>query len=370
MHGALKNTRVFSHFNVITAVAMWMMLWLAIGLSITASAQPAELSPSERYIEQWGDEAVYQMALYGIPASITLAQGILESGNGNSQLAMKSNNHFGIKCHGQWTGEKVYHDDDAKNECFRAYQNAAESFQDHSEFLKKPRYESLFVLKPTDYKGWAKGLKKCGYATNPKYASKLVGLIEEYGLERYDEQGLTLAADRAAFAEAKNATDRQQRNTKRDVNARAKNPNKSGEVLSGIRSVQISENDIRYTLANGGESYESLAKELDMMTWQLYRYNGVKRTAQSTPYRPAAGETVYLQPKRARGQTDWLSMRQGESIWEASQRSGVSVKSLVRKNRLTEDNPLPESGKLSLKWRLTPEGKMPGWLRTIRGPNG
>jgi hypothetical protein len=365
----MNNTSVFSRFNVITAIAIWMMLWLAIGLSVTASAQPAELSPSEQYIEQWADEAVYQMALHGIPASITLSQGILESGNGNSQLAIKSNNHFGIKCHGKWTGEKVYHDDDAKNECFRAYQNAAESFQDHSEFLKKSRYESLFVLKPTDYKGWAKGLKKCGYATNPKYASKLVGLIERYNLERYDEKGLTLAADRAAFAEAKSGTDRLQRNTKRDVNARAKKYNRSGEVLSGIRSVQVSENEIRYTLANGDESYELLAKELDMMTWQLYRYNGVKRTARSAPYRPEAGETVYLQPKRTRGQADWLSLRQGESIWQASQRSGVSVRSLVRKNRLTEENPLPESGKLSLRWRLTPEGKMPRWLRTIRGPS-
>jgi len=366
----MNNTNVFSRFNVITAIAMWMMLWLSIGLSITASAQPAELSASEQYVEQWADEAVYQMALHGIPASITLSQGILESGNGNSQLAIKSNNHFGIKCHGKWTGDKVYHDDDAKNECFRAYENAAESFQDHSEFLKKSRYESLFVLEPTDYKGWAKGLKKCGYATNPKYASKLIGLIERYDLERYDEKGLTLAADRAAFAETKNATDLLQRNTKRNVNARATNPHKSGEALSGIRSVQLSENEIRYTLANSGDSYESLAKELDMMNWQLYRYNGIKRNAKSAPYRPAAGEMVYLQPKRIRGKSDWLILRDGESIWEASQRSGVSVKSLVRKNRLTEETPLPESGKLSLKWRLTPEGKMPGWLRTIRGLSG
>jgi len=369
----MNTANVFSRFNVITAIAMWMALWLAIGLSVTASAQPAELSLSEQYVEQWADEAVYQMALHGIPASITLAQGILESGNGNSQLALKSNNHFGIKCHGKWTGDKVYHDDDAKNECFRAYPNAAESFQDHSEFLKKTRYESLFTLEPTDYKGWAKGLKKCGYATNPKYASKLIGLIDRYNLERYDEQGLTLAADRAAFAEVKNATDELQEQTKREVNKRAsrgRNYNKSGQVISGIRSVQISENEIRYTLANGGESYESLAKELDMMVWQLYRYNELKRNSKSTPYRPAAGETVYLQPKRSRGKSDWLTLQKGESIWQASQRSGVTVKSLVRKNRLTADNPLPESGKLSLKWRLTPEGKLPGWLRTLRGPRG
>ena len=133
----MNSANAFSRFNVVTAISMWMTLWLAIGLSVSANAQPSDLSPSEAYIAKWESEAVYQMALHGIPASITLAQGILESGNGKSQLAVKSNNHFGIKCHSKWNGGRVYHDDDAKDECFRAYQNAAESFQDHSEFLRK-----------------------------------------------------------------------------------------------------------------------------------------------------------------------------------------------------------------------------------------
>lgn len=366
----MNSSETFSRFNVITAIAMWMTFWLAIGLSITASAQPSDLSPSEQYIEQWGDEAVYQMAVHGIPASITLAQGILESGNGQSQLALKSNNHFGIKCHGKWQGDRVYHDDDAEDECFRAYQNAAESFHDHSQFLKKTRYERLFELEPTDYKGWAKGLKKCGYATNPKYASKLIALINRYELESFDEEGLALAASREAFGEAKDATVELQKNTEREANGSGMNPNKTGEVLSGIRSIQMSENAIRYTLANAEDSYESLAEELDMMVWQLYRYNEVERKAKSAPYRPAAGEIVYLQPKRSQGRVNWLTLHEGESIWQASQRSGVSVKSLVRKNRLSEANPLPPSGRLSLKWRITPEGKLPGWVRTIQGLSG
>ena len=366
----MNPANAFSRFNVVTAISMWMTIWLAIGLSVSANAQPSDLSPSEAYIEKWESEAVYQMALHGIPASITLAQGILESGNGKSQLAVKSNNHFGIKCHSKWNGGRVYHDDDAKDECFRAYQNAAESFQDHSEFLKKPRYESLFELEPTDYKSWAKGLKKCGYATNPKYATKLIGLIDRYDLEKYDAKGLALAADREDFANAKKKMDDLQSSTKRKVNRRAANSSRNGELMGGIRAIQISENEIQFTLANGSETYEALAKELDMMIWQLYRYNEVERNTKSAPYKPQPGETIYLQPKRTAGRTEWLTMLEGESIWQASQRCGVSVKSLVRKNRLSEDNPVPQSRRLSLKWRVTKDGKLPPWVRTIKGLSG
>src|SRR5690554_4034016 len=136
----------------------------AITLSFNGFAQKNKSTPSE-YVEKWKDVAIFQMVEYRIPASITLAQGILESGSGNSMLATRANNHFGIKCH-DWTGKKFYQDDDAKNECFRKYKNAAESFDDHSEFLtSRSRYASLFDLKTTDYKGWAKGLKAAGYAT-------------------------------------------------------------------------------------------------------------------------------------------------------------------------------------------------------------
>lgn len=140
------------------------------------------------YIEMYKDEAIYQMKKYKIPASITLAQGILESANGNSELAQKSNNHFGIKCHTDWEGERVYHDDDKNDECFRKYDNVRDSYDDHSEFLLKPRYADLFTFSLTDYKAWARGLKKAGYATNPKYAKHLIKIIEENDLHQFDKE--------------------------------------------------------------------------------------------------------------------------------------------------------------------------------------
>jgi len=143
---------------------------------------------TEAYIQKWKAECVRQMEMHGIPASITMAQGILESGSGSSELATEANNHFGIKCHKDWTGKKFYKDDDKKNECFRVYENAEASFEDHSFFLKRERYASLFELKPTDYKGWAHGLKKCGYATNPKYPQLLIELIEKHRLHELDQE--------------------------------------------------------------------------------------------------------------------------------------------------------------------------------------
>ncbi len=143
------------------------------------------------YIDTYGDIAKQEMLQYGIPASITLAQGILESGAGRGELTQKANNHFGIKCHTAWTGEKVYHDDDEKGECFRKYKDAKYSFRDHSLFLtQRSRYQDLFKLRKDDYKGWAKGLKKAGYATDPKYPDKLIAIIEKNQLYRYDEEVL------------------------------------------------------------------------------------------------------------------------------------------------------------------------------------
>ena len=142
----------------------------------------------DEYIDKYKDEAIYQMKKYKIPASITLAQGILESGDGNSELAKKSNNHFGIKCHSDWKGERVYHDDDIKDECFRKYNTVRDSYDDHSEFLLRSRYADLFEYALTDYKSWAKGLKKAGYATNPNYAKLLIKIIEENELYKLDNE--------------------------------------------------------------------------------------------------------------------------------------------------------------------------------------
>ena len=164
-----------------------LILIFIAGLSVSVSAQRRNQA-YEDYIKKYRGIAVEEMRKYHIPASITLAQGLLESGAGRSTLARKSNNHFGIKCGSSWDGRTVRHDDDRRNECFRAYRHAKESYEDHSKFLRTgARYAFLFRLKITDYKGWARGLKKAGYATDPSYANKLIGLIEEYELHRFDK---------------------------------------------------------------------------------------------------------------------------------------------------------------------------------------
>ncbi|MBW4890400.1 glucosaminidase domain-containing protein [Mucilaginibacter sp. HMF5004] len=141
---------------------------------------------SDSYIQRFKTIAIQEMNTYGIPASITLAQGLFESGNGNSELARVANNHFGVKCSSNWTGKSYYKNDDMVNDCFRVYSNPEDSYRDHSNFLKKKNYAALFELDKNDYKGWANGLKKAGYATNPNYPNLLINIIEKYHLDQYD----------------------------------------------------------------------------------------------------------------------------------------------------------------------------------------
>ena len=209
------------------------------------------------YIAKYSDMAVDQMKSYGIPASITLAQGLLESDAGRSSLATKCNNHFGIKCHSDWTGRKMYHDDDARQECFRCYRDAAESYRDHSLFLVKgSRYQSLFKLGPTDYKGWAKGLKAAGYATSPTYADKLIELIERYGLDRYD--------------------------SKNSVRLKPGQLPHQPLLVNGQRCVRLRE----------GETLKDIAREYGMQLVMLRRFNDVDRK-----FAPPAGSLVFLERK-------------------------------------------------------------------------
>lgn len=330
-----------------------MVIWMLIGCSVTGFGQTEQKGSRETYLEKWKDEAIYQMAVYGIPASITLAQGILESGDGNSSLAARSNNHFGIKCHSEWKGETVRHDDDRKGECFRAYEDAAQSFEDHSLFLKKARYESLFRLDITDYKNWAKGLKKCGYATNPKYDKLLIDLIERHELTSYDQEGIALLYERDAFANNLEEKDKKEA----ELNSR------SPIVFLGDRELGLSDNHIQFIIARKGDNYDQLAVELDMMRWQLYRYNDVKRKRKDKAYMPQAGDIIYLQPKRMRGNSLWFEMRADETLWAASQRSGVKLSSLLRKNRLSEASGLKTGHKLSLQWKIAKDGKLPAIVR-------
>lgn len=295
-------------------------------------------SSQEEYIEVWKEEAVRQMKMYAIPASITLAQGVLESGNGNSELAKKSNNHFGIKCHASWEGGRTYHDDDEKGECFRVYENAKESYEDHSKFLLRDRYAMLFELDLDDYKGWAKGLKKCGYATNPKYPELLITIIERHGLNELDDLDYQIEESVAANDKPKKDSERKVRN------------------VSGHRgrNIMTTENGIQYVLAKSGDEMHQLAKELDMMPWQFRSYNEVSKN-----HKFKKGDVIYLQPKKSRASEQWHVVQKGETLWSIAQKHGMKSKALAKKNGLEQGAALRPGQKLSLQWKLTKEGKLP-----------
>ena len=268
------------------------------------AAQQQRLSPQD-YIDHYADAAIDNMVLKKVPASITLAQGMLESGYGNSWLARESNNHFGIKCHGRWSGRKVYADDDLKNECFRAYNTVLDSYADHADFLAKgQRYQFLFSLRLTDYKGWARGLKKAGYATNPKYADKLIRLIEQYELQKYDE--LALLAERPAVV-----------NENQPVSSRLFTPTE----VNRLDAVVVSQS----------QSLKSLAKAIGISWRRLRRYNELPRK-----YKPKAGEVLFLELKR--GKTDHPNVQHtvkaGETMLSISQLYGVQKRALEKANNL------------------------------------
>ncbi|WP_027420941.1 glucosaminidase domain-containing protein [Crocinitomix catalasitica] len=301
---------------------------LFVGLSFAQN----RITP-EQYIEQWKITAIENMNSHGIPASITLAQGILESGSGNSKLAREANNHFGIKCHKGWDGMTFIQDDDTKNECFRSYDNAAQSYRDHSEFLTgRDRYSSLFSLSLTDYKSWSKGLKKAGYATNPKYADLLINLIEKYELHQYDL--MPYLPENAQKKKAKESLS--VRPDKNDVVAKQKHPStnaKEIEYAIGGHDVSVNKYNKRYIVVQEGDTFYRLSKEFQMSLWQLYSYNDLGKRDVLTK-----GEIIYLDPKRTKS-------RRGENVFvcrsqmtlrEISQQEGIKLKKLVQYN-LSED---------------------------------
>ena len=262
----------------------------------------------KQYITKYSALAVKQMRQYKIPASITLAQGILESNNGNSKLAVKANNHFGIKCHG-WEGKKIFEDDDKKNECFRKYKSPLESFKDHSLFLNKySRYAFLFDYKITDYKSWARGLKKAGYATNKKYPELLIKIIEDNKLNIYDDKDVEI------------------------------------EFISEIRNIYMHPNRIKYVKAENQDTYLTIAKDLNLKLWQLQKYNDAKETNIL-----ADGTMVFIQPKRKRGKVKIHRYNKSESLISISQFYGVKLKSLKKRNDLILKKSLNNGDKLRLR---------------------
>jgi uncharacterized FlgJ-related protein len=287
----------------------------SLSIFVFGNQSISKLTQSD-YISNWSSVAKNQMFQYRIPASITLAQGLLESGNGNSKLALEANNHFGIKCH-DWKGETIFIDDDSEQECFRKYQTAEASFVDHSLFLTtKKRYEALFQLPIDDYKSWAVGLKTAGYATLPTYAERLIELIERLDLTQYDE----IITNNGEELLAQQVNDKKQV-LKIDATA-----------LTTASHQQKENNSVRFISAKKGDTFYKIAQEFDLALWQLYAYNSYDEKKEYL----AEGDIVYIEPKKARAKSTNKSVivKQSQTVQEISQKEAVKVGAIVRKNNL------------------------------------
>lgn len=296
------------------------LLWFIACLSLSTTAQP---SLYKKYIDQYADMAVHQMKKYGIPASITLAQGLLESGAGTSRLAREGNNHFGIKCGGRWNGPYMLVTDDAPNEKFRVYKNAKESYEDHSKFLKNGRrYAFLFDLRLTDYKGWARGLKKAGYATNPRYAISLIEVIERYDLHEYDKG--------------------KHRHHKGEKHKQAK---KRKERFN--RPIYRC-NGQYYLVVHAGDSYTSLARMLKEKEEKLREYNDALPGQYLHP-----GDVVYLGKKQKKAakelKRNYHIMEAGETLHAISQRYGIRLGSLCKMNPIKGNRIFKEGDRIRIR---------------------
>lgn len=287
-----------------------------LGLFLCLTFGLAAQTDTELYIKKWAPVAQAEMIKFGIPASITLAQGILESASGKSYLAREANNHFGIKCHVGWTGTKVYRDDDAKDECFRAYASADESYRDHSLFLKnRSRYAFLFEEDPTDYKAWAKGLKKAGYATNRKYAHLLIDLIERYDLHVYDEFTQRYQEQEKA-GELQSEIEHQEEVISYDSNL---------EKLF----IKTTPNGVDYVVVRPGSTLEKIAEFAGKKPRDLLKYNELRHDVKLKE-----GQIIYIQPKRRRAAREdaYHIVKPGETMYDISQRFAVKLRHLYRRN--------------------------------------
>ena len=277
----------------------------------------------QEYIDKYKDAAIQYMKTHGIPASITLAQGCLESADGNSDLAVKANNHFGIKCHNDWKGPTYYKKgDDPGKSCYRKYRNASESFKDHSDFLRYgQRYAFLFDLEITDYKGWSHGLKKAGYATDPKYAQKLIKIIEDYRLYSFDRELSAKAEEnRNILPPSPNEI----------MKVMELNPARTSLLYKYSRNRTIYQrNGVPYILAGDMDTYESLAEEYNLFTKELLRYNDLKDPVDLVP-----GTVVYLQRKKAKAQKhmEIHIAVDGDTYYDIAQKYGVRMKKLFKYN--------------------------------------
>ena len=332
-------------------------------------------SPQQTYVEHFATLAVEEMYRSGVPASITLAQGLLESRYGLSDLAVKGNNHFGIKCHNNWDGGKMYHDDDRKGECFRVYKSPEESFRDHSDFLRyRDRYKFLFDLEPTDYKGWAHGLKKAGYATDPAYPQKLIKLIEDYGLHEYDTKPASWGYENEVADSGKKDVRPEKKLTKEEKKvekARKKaekaktHPEKRPESPNSIEQAKpltadqrevfhlalsrqmYSLNGVPFVYAAEGETYASIAATYNLFMKEILKFNDLAEVQTLYP-----GTIVYLQAKKKQalpGLEKHVVEGNNETLREISQRYGVRLDQICRMNAMDAERRLVDGEVIKLR---------------------
>ena len=330
---------------------------IALILGFSVSAQRESGTPQERYISRYAPIAVNEMYRSGIPASITLAQGIIESRYGQSRLAVDGNNHFGIKCHNNWKGRTMLADDDRPNECFRVYDSAEESFRDHSDFLRyRDRYKFLFDFRITDYKSWAYGLKQAGYATDPSYATKLIQCVEDYNLSRYDRMSV-------AEALAEGGADAEPPVTQDELEGIPDSPLKieAGGIFTGKAGEQYrfslsrtlySRNGVPFIYAVEGETYASIAKSNHLLLREILKYNDLRSGGELH-----AGDVVYLEPKKnktVRGLDKYIVGEDGETFHGICQRFAVKEKAIRKLNGLPAGYQPREGDEIILR----PESKL------------
>lgn len=319
---------------------MMFKLIACLSLICTALCAVCQKATPQQYIEKFKSLAISEMKRTGVPASITLAQGILESESGNSELVLKSNNHFGIKCKSDWTGPSVSHDDDMPGECFRAYAHPDESFRDHSDFLKNsPRYASLFDLEPQDYEGWSIGLKKAGYATNPRYAEILISNIERYNLNQYTIDGLMQGVTAEELQ------------SQREELMKPENiitPYSEPGSVDDLNTIRV--NNLKAVRASAGMSLLAIASKFNVRLSRLLEWNeldndGVLQKSQ----------LIYLTKKHSEGSQETMVVNSSQTLYDIAQSSGLMVASLSQFNNLNKNDIVSAGTLLYLKKDLKPK---------------
>lgn len=329
-----------------------LLAGILLGALQVVPAQGPVRQTREEYVDRYKSIAVAQMERYGIPASITMAQGILESDCGNSWLSLQSNNHFGIKCKRNWTGEKIYYDDDAKGECFRCYPSVEASYHDHAEFLdSQPRYDSLFAYSPTDYKSWARGLKAAGYATAPDYAHRLVRIIEEnrlYLLDQPDGERLYAASRAGGLTDPERWFADQSSMEVTAGGSSTIDPDNYRVTINAHNGYNVYQtNGVHYVLAKESDTFENIGRKFRLSARNLRKFNDLKdKKAQ-----PMTDEAVYIERKKKRweGNARTHVCREGETAYSIGQSYGVRTRSIEKLNRLKPGSVLEEGQQIRIK---------------------